>query len=69
MFLNWEAGINTFQYYSPKIENKDFSQKDRALAKFTKTIFIPGTNQAVTGTDCGDILVLDTSLIIEGIGE
>jgi WD40 repeat protein len=32
-------------------------------------VFIPDTDQAVTGTDAGDILVWDRSLIIEGIGE
>jgi hypothetical protein len=34
----------------------------------TKTVFLPGT-MAVTGTDKGDILVWDESLIIEGVGE
>lgn len=43
--------------------------KDKADAPFTKTVFIPGTDQAVTGTGAGDILVWDKSLIIEGIGE
>ena len=57
------------KYYAPKIERKDFSQKERAEARFTKTIFIPKTEQAVTATDAGDILVWDRSLIIEGIGE
>jgi hypothetical protein len=32
-------------------------------------VFIPGTEMAVTGTESGDILVFDRSLIIEGIGE
>ncbi len=32
-------------------------------------MFIPGTDMAVTGTEGGDILVFDRSLIIEGIGE
>ena len=43
--------------------------KEKAEAPFTKTIFIPGTDMAVTGTGKGDILVWDRSLIIEGIGE
>ena len=38
-------------------------------AAYTKTVFIPGTEMAVTGTESGDILVFDRSLIIEGIGE
>ena len=32
-------------------------------------MFIPGSEVAVTGTDSGEILVFDRSLIIEGIGE
>jgi hypothetical protein len=32
-------------------------------------VFIPGSEVAVTGTDSGEILVFDRSLIIEGIGE
>jgi hypothetical protein len=32
-------------------------------------VFIPGSEVAVTGTDNGEILVFDRSLIIEGIGE
>ena len=34
----------------------------------TKTVFLPGT-MAVTGTNKGDILVWNESLIIEGVGE
>jgi hypothetical protein len=32
-------------------------------------VFIPNSEVAVTGTDSGEILVFDRSLIIEGIGE
>jgi hypothetical protein len=32
-------------------------------------VFIPNKEMAVTGTDGGDLLVWDRSLIIEGIGE
>jgi WD40 repeat protein len=69
LFLSWEQGVSTFQYYSPRIEKKDFSNKDKAEAQFTKTVFIPNKEMAVTGTHAGDILVWDRSLIIEGIGE
>ena len=47
----------------------DFSNKEKAEASFTKTVFIPNKEMAVTGTHAGDILVWDRSLIIEGIGE
>lgn len=69
LFLSWEHGVSTFQYYSPRIEKKDFSNKEKAEAHFTKTVFIPNKEMAVTGTNAGDILVWDRSLIIEGIGE
>ena len=68
LFLRYD-GEPLLKYYAPRIEKKDFSQKERSDARFTKTIFIPKTGQAVTGTSSGDILVWDRSLIIEGIGE
>ena len=61
--------VPKFQYYSPRIEKKDFSSREQSEAAFTKTIFIPGTEMAVTGTMSGDILVWKKSLIVEGIGE
>lgn len=69
LFLSWEQGVSTFQYYSPRIEKKDFSTKEKSEALFMKTVFIPNREMAVTGTNAGDILVWDRSLIIEGIGE
>lgn len=59
IFLCWEHGKQTFEYYSGRIEKKDFTIKERKEAKLTKTVFIPGGNMAVTGTDKGDILVWD----------
>ena len=69
LFLNWEKGVSQFQYYSPKIEKKDFADGKSANASFTKTVFIPNSEMAVTGTSIGAILVWNKSLIIEGIGE
>lgn len=69
LFLNWEPGMSKLQYYSPRVETKDYSSPERASKDMTKTVFIPTTLMAVTGTECGDILVWDRSLIIEGIGE
>jgi hypothetical protein len=69
LFLSWEQGVQTFQYYSPRIEKKDFQNKQRSESHFTKTVFIPNREMAVTATMAGDILVWDRSLIIEGIGE
>jgi len=39
------------------------------MALFTKTVFIPNSEMAVTGTNIGYVIVWDRSLIIEGIGE
>jgi len=52
-----------------KNQKKDFSGKEKSEAHFTKTVFIPNKEMAVTGTNAGDLLVWDRSLIIEGIGE
>lgn len=73
LFLNWQEGASQFQYYSPKIENKDFHEKKKSKAIFTKTVFIPPRNgnqeMAVTGTNNGQIVVWARSFMIEGIGE
>ena len=68
LFLSWEVGVPKIEYYAPRIDKKDFSTKEKSEATYLKTVFIPGTEMAVTGTNCGDILVWDRSLIIEGIG-
>lgn len=75
-FLNWEHNgnknadgkmePNKFEYYACRIEKKDL--KNQQETKLTKTVFLPGT-MAVTGTNKGDIIVWDESLIIEGVGE
>ena len=69
LFLNWEPGVSQFQYYSPRIERGAVHDTKKAQSTFTKTVFIPGSDTAVTGTNIGMILVWDRSLIIEGIGE
>lgn len=69
LFLSWKPDVSKFEYYSPSILNGDYSGKSGQQVRFTKTVFIPNSEVAVTGTDSGDILVFDRSLIIEGIGE
>ena len=69
LFLSWEDGVDKFEYYSPCTSQKDYASRDKYDNEFTKTVFIPGGDQAVTGTNKGDIIVWDKSLIIEGIGE
>ena len=69
LFLNWEEGSNQFQFYSPRLDQKDLNTSSKNEVPLTKTVFIPGTEMAVTGNMHGEILVWDRSLIIEGIGE
>ena len=69
LFFSWSLGVSKFEYYSPSISKGDYNSKGSYNASYTKTVFIPGTEMAVTGTESGDILVFDRSLIIEGIGE
>jgi len=69
LFLSWKPNVSKFEYYSPAIQKGDYSGKSGFQASYTKTVFIPNSEVAVTGTDTGDILVFDRSLIIEGIGE
>jgi hypothetical protein len=56
-------------YYAPRVDPTDFTGAERADCDLTKSVFIPGTEMAVTGTEGGDIIVWDKSLILEGIGE
>jgi WD40 repeat protein len=69
VFLRWEHEHPTFHFYAPTFFKKDFSNPKQAEMNFTKTIFIPEGEQAVTGTTMGDIVVWKMSLIIEGFGE
>jgi WD40 repeat protein len=68
-FLSWENEQDQFEYYSPQVHKSAFSKKEKANAKFTQSVFIPNGTQAVTGTDHGDILVWDLSLIVDGIAQ
>eukprot|EP00884_Botryococcus_braunii_P019890 jgi/Botrbrau1/6585/Bobra.0189s0012.1 len=43
-----------FQFYSPALKAADFYQ---SVGDFTVTAFVPGGNQAVTGTSGGDVVV------------
>ena len=68
-FLSWEADLDSFEYYCPQVLRDAFPSKEKADAYLTQTVFIPGSTQAVTATDHGDILVWDISLIVDGIAQ
>jgi len=68
-FFNWEEQTNELHFYFPKVNASDFSKPERFQDDYTKTVFIPGQEMAVTGTEKGDILVWYRSLIMDGIGE
>lgn len=54
-----------FKYYSPPLSSPDFKQK---IGPFTTSVFVPGTTQAVTGTQDGDVVVWDHQGISVEVG-
>ena len=54
MFWSWERNVAGFEFYSSLAQKKEMTQ----------TVFIPGSAQAVTGTQDGHIIVWDISLIM-----
>jgi cilia- and flagella-associated protein 251 len=68
IFAKWFDGQSTLSYYSPSSSKKEFSAPMKQNSHFTKTVFLPGTERAVTGTEGGDILVWEVSKIKTGIG-
>jgi len=55
IFWSWNEESDMFDFYSPAFKKK--------YGPFTQTVFIPNSTQAVTGTQEGDIVVWDISLI------
>ena len=55
LFWKWEEGEKGFEFYGPSYNHS---------RSFTQTAFIPGSKQAVTGTNDGYIVVWDISLIM-----
>lgn len=54
-----------FKYYSPPLSSPDFKQK---IGLFTTSAFIPGTTQAITATQDGDVVVWDEQGISVEVG-
>ena len=54
-----------FQYYSPPLAASDFKQR---IGAFTLSLFIPGTSQALTGTEDGDAVVWGEQGVCAEIG-
>ena len=67
--MKWSFQSDTFSYYSAQVGKKDFTVANKEQEKYTKTIFLPGTERAVTGTHGGDIIVWEVSKIKTGIGQ
>ena len=64
----WRACLPSaaaFQYYSPPLSSSDFKQK---IGAFTVSTFVPGTTQALTGTEDGDVVVWDEQGISAEVG-
>eukprot|EP00892_Ulva_mutabilis_P006792 jgi/Ulvmu1/4485/UM002_0210.1 len=54
-----------FKYYSPPLSSPDFKQK---IGLFTTSVFMPGTTQAITGTQDGDAVIWDQQGISVEVG-
>ncbi|GIL72955.1 hypothetical protein Vretimale_4604 [Volvox reticuliferus] len=65
-FWSWTPGATRFQYYSPPLRSRDFKQKK--VADFVSSVFVPGTTQALTATEDGDLLVWDEQGITAQVG-
>lgn len=69
MFHSWTTQSSKFETYSPSVDSRDFSSQDKFKVAYTKTVYIPGGETAVTGTEDGEILVWDQSVLVSGIGD
>jgi len=69
LFHSWTTQSSKFETYSPSVEQRDFATQDKFKVHYTKTVYIPGGETAVTGTEEGDILVWDQSVLVSGIGD
>ena len=68
-FMKWSEASGTITYYSPHSTKKEFANTHKHAQFYTKTVFLPDTDRAVTGTEGGDILVWEVSKIKTGIGQ
>lgn len=64
-FWSWAQGATRFKYYSPPLRSKDFKQ---SVGDFVSSVFVPGTNQALTATSDGDLVVWDEQGIAVQMG-
>lgn len=69
IFFSWEENVDDFVYYEPTVTKNTFRKKDKASAKYSQSVFIPQSTQAITATDMGDILVFDISMIVDGAAQ
>lgn len=68
-FLHWSDTPNSIVVLSPQCGSKEFPSAQKESIPRTKTVFLPGSDKAVTGTEGGDILVWEVSKIKTGIGQ
>lgn len=68
-FFKWTKASGTLGYYGPHENKKEFVSSQKYGKDKTKTVFLPGTEKAVTGTQGGDIMVWEVSKIKTGIGQ
>ncbi len=65
-FWSWDPSEPTFQYYAPPFRPNELKSQ---IGRFTQTVFIPTSQQAVTATVDGNIVVWDISLIVDDNSE
>jgi len=58
--IHWALHLAQFKFYSPPVSQRDFRQ---TVGVFTMTTFLPGTTQAVTATQDGDVLLWDQNSV------
>lgn len=56
----WNIEDGALKFYSPAISSKEFLTP---VGRFTQSIFIPNSTQAVTATEDGDVLLWDQVLV------
>jgi len=66
LFMKWSEKSETFVYHACSMGKGSDTKNEET---YTKTIFLPNTEKAVTGTTLGEILVWEVSKIKTGIGQ
>eukprot|EP01105_Mastigella_eilhardi_P010888 TRINITY_DN251_c0_g1_i11.p1 TRINITY_DN251_c0_g1~~TRINITY_DN251_c0_g1_i11.p1 ORF type:complete len:1005 (+),score=248.37 TRINITY_DN251_c0_g1_i11:979-3993(+) len=64
-FWTWEEGAPKVKFYAPAISSKDFRHP---VGRFTQSLFIPRSTQAISSTAEGDLILWDNAFMPEDGG-